>query len=349
MIMVDGEATLKRSIDLGDRPEGPEVVVFRAMTNTATRLYSDYSLLGSDGKTTSGKIDVAAPNGYVPTIKTPISKGGCFALWPNRVGNFAVFPLDDQTYTLASGLTNDTLPHSFVSGGNPYRNYLELGFHWPNKALPAGTAIDYKFLIALDNGNADPMTNLGLIPTAYGLSGSPACKVRVTNGKVLDRSYILSLQARNYNVRAVIGKAATPDDQLPVTVSGLSDNWDAGVYDTLARTIRRVGVLNRTAYALFDTTKVNDVIIGNLLTSDNPNVMLTLHSVDSKRAVALIHNPTPSPITCTVRVLAVYEDSESHFEPWANNRKDILSEWYRTRSLVNASHKRHPVDSSESR
>ena len=302
IIMVKSTVKLKKTLQLENHGQGPNVVLFKAMSNTAINLYRRWSLCEPNGTTRQGRVNLRrGQDGRMRTVDAGLSQGGYAAFWPSHAGNFAVFPLGGRKYRVALGLSTNRL-ESFINGRNKYRNCLELGYRMPQKSLPAGTVLRAQFLFVLDNGQGAP-ADFQFIRKACGLAGPPAYRVSLRHGRVLSTTYTLTLQASNGYVRGDVSKAKLPNGHLGVIVKGLNDNWDAGIYDTKTRTLRRVGTYHGAAYVLLNTSGTNEFVIGNLVEADKPFVKLTVVKFGRHRLAVIAQNPTDRPATFRVSSL----------------------------------------------
>ena len=213
----------------------------------------------------------------------------------------------------------------FRGGGNATnpRMYLE-----PRK-IKAGEKYTYEYLgvISQFNPPADDSFVTDVVGT-LGIGGETAYKLTPTRGTVVSTRYVLRLQAEGNGFAGKVTEAKLPL-QLPVFVTGLHPNWDAGVWykgkNTLVLPewiVDEVGqryVVRRehpgqdqllrfpvlpdgTGMLQIDTQiGAKDLYLGNLLTSDNLEVRLTLTDTRPGKASFVVHNPTDKAITCHVK------------------------------------------------
>jgi hypothetical protein len=133
--------------------------------------------------------------------------------------------------------------------------------------------------------------------------GTPGYAVSAEQGKVLSTRYILNLEATDFGFSGTIAKADLPQ-RLPVKVSGLNGKWTVAKVDLERNQWFPLGAWNDTAYTTVDTRQGSHrLYIGNVLTTDNPDLRLTLLPANADgTTVADVHNPTEQPVTATLRV-----------------------------------------------
>ncbi len=293
LIMVDDLIRIKKNIQLERRSQGAQVGLFAASSSAGVRYYSHYQFVTADGKKTQGEFHPPQKQIFTP-LRLRTRQGGYAALWPNAAGNCAVYPIGRHTYDLRLSLSN-----AGGSGWNHYGNYIGLGYRASQQTLQAGSVLRAKFLFVLDAGKGAP-ADFQFIRNAYGLAGLPAYHVALQHGRVLGTTYALILQASNDYVRGDVSKAKLPDDHLGVVVKGVNDNWDAGIYDTKTRVLRRVGTYHGAAYVLLNTGHANDFIIGNLAFADPPFIKLTVLKFGGHALTVIAQNPADETVAATV-------------------------------------------------
>jgi len=158
-------------------------------------------------------------------------------------------------------------------------------------------------------------------------STTPACRVELTQGELLDTRFALRFRAKNGGVSGRFSKATLPFRQ-PVFVEGLNDNWPAGIFyrgkhvlqtpvwtmdamhrrsakrerRTLENALFRCSVEEGVGMLQVDVSAADrDVFIGNLLVCDQPEVRLELVRWEPNRIVVDANSPTDTALTVTVR------------------------------------------------
>ena len=201
--------------------------------------------------------------------------------------------------------------------------------------LQTGQTLEYKALGVNSQLDA-PYGNTYITNFAgeMGLSGTPSDIITPAIGSVTDTHYIAQLAAQNYGFSGTVQFDTTLMIDLPVLITGLNPNRDAGIryqgtntltvpiYTTnqfgqlLGSTEQETGIVDPVIHipVLSDGTNVGTgmlqidanagtktVYIGNLLICDNPNIILTLTNTQAGTLAFVANNPTDSQITCTVQ------------------------------------------------
>lgn len=224
-----------------------------------------------------------------------VGSGGYVAISPNRYGIPAVYCFQPACFDTVSGK----------------KLILRVGQKMTGN-LPAGTRLDRRYLLVITRGGEDERPLLEMIRDRYGFDGTPAYRVRLTHGEVLENVYSPLLAAKDYCVRGDISQADLPEE-LPLRVKGLNENWDAGLFDLdKQQLIKRVAVYQGMGYTLLDVSRKRRVVIGNLLVADDPNVLITLLECRSGELHFVIHNPAAQPVDTKVRTA----DALTEFVPF---------------------------------
>ena len=160
-----------------------------------------------------------------------------------------------------------------------------------------------------------------------GIGCAPAYTVTASIGRAETVDGILRLTPDNGSFRGTTTAADLPID-LPVIMSGLNPNWDAGIvyygknqirtpmYSTneyLQRSIFMHDVEHQdllihipvledgNGYLQIETSRARDLFIGNLLICDAPQVRLTVVDTTAGKRKIEVHNPTDQVVRTTVR------------------------------------------------
>lgn len=276
MVLVDMETKIKKDIILASKSNGMEIALFSVRSNKKFA-YTHYSLVSSD---IMKQKDILSDN-----VLKPCLKGGYAALWPFIGGSFGIFPLTGEKY--------------WVSISNKHKS-ISMGRKMPGQTIPAGTTWRDKFLFVLDNGRTDDDSNFDRVRDLYGFDGSPAYKINLTHGKLINDIYGLTLEAENYYVSGSLASPELPNP-LPLIVKGLNGNWPVGIYEEDTETLRRLGVYENTAYAVIDTPRQGQLFIGNLLICSEPEIKLSLLRIGEKFVELEAHNPTDKERSFTIK------------------------------------------------
>ncbi|MGC8843344.1 MAG: hypothetical protein ACP5QS_05350, partial [bacterium] len=237
-IYVEGEVEVLRNIPYN----GDSLIVFRIMTNTATNPYEKYAAFTNNNlKMGSFRI---ADNGDDITValKANLRKGDWLSLFPSILGNIAVYSLSALDLKGFIGLTKDSL-HAFVSGANEWRNYITLAIplSFSGKVIPPKTKWSYSFLFILDNSFPNAPFNFSRLQKIYGIGCKLPYAIEVKRGKVLSSCYFLHLEAEDYGAILKFSHSELPFG-LGIKLSGLNPNWEAGLYTSKGKEIKRIGI-----------------------------------------------------------------------------------------------------------
>ena len=200
--------------------------------------------------------------------------------------------------------------------------------------LQTGNVFQYKYLGV--NSQVAPPDDDSFITGLHdkmGLGGSPAYTITPTLGTVTDTHYVARLAAAGYGFSGSVQIETGLPMDLPVMISGLNPNWDAGIWyqgtSTIVIPYWTTNELGQMLGARLDLTGTDQVIhipilsdgtnvgtgilqidgtagtktvyIGNLLICDNPNIILTLTDTQAGTLSFVANNPTDSSISCTVQ------------------------------------------------
>lgn len=233
-----------------------------------------YAYLGADGLLHEGGTKI---------ITTGLATRGFVAKFPGVWGSPAIYAVRDIPYYL------DLTPGS-----------LGLGRKVVGKFIRGGTVWRDRFLVVLNNGAPVGSREFRHLWDIYGFDGKPSYTVNLGHGRVVDTVYALTLETQDYYVSGKISNAALPND-LPVIVTGLNPNWDAGAYDKETGRLERIGVFEGMGFYALDIRRTRNVFIGNLLTCDRPEIKLFLLRMGSNGTQFEVHNPTATRIAVTVK------------------------------------------------
>ncbi|MFZ2656014.1 MAG: hypothetical protein WAX69_13875 [Victivallales bacterium] len=234
------------------------------------------------------------PNGY---IAYAASHDSC-----------ALFPLDEPLL-VAQELHSENLFRVWCG-------YGRIGGHYRK-----GDVIPFRLLVLTGSINTPPDTReIESFRRAFGLhGGKPAYSVTPRTGKVLNTRYVLELEARDGGFGGVIGKAALPA-RLPIRIHGVNPNWTSGIVERKEKWWLPLGVLDDlkltpgqlagpavySAYAALELNQDRDVWIGNVVTCDQTDLILTLLP-DGRGGFSIeAHNSTDREIKAAVRLSAEF-------------------------------------------
>ena len=214
--------------------------------------------------------------------------GGYAAQVPSLVGTLGFFapPGSDFCYTYRL----------------PGRLYIGLGRD--GQEIKAGTVIPYRFAIGAfatdEAGNAPLEHHLRALNLVGAADGYPA---QMKAGELTDATFFFTAQATDGEAAFTLGPQQLIID-LPIRVTGLQDNGCCAVYSNHRPWFRPVPVHDGIAYFQNPIERANEVWVGNVFVSDNPNVKLTLVAdgqAEGRKPFLEVHNPTDGAIATTLR------------------------------------------------
>ncbi|HEY3397835.1 MAG TPA: hypothetical protein VGM19_09290 [Armatimonadota bacterium] len=222
-------------------------------------------------------------------IKT-LQPGG-FLAYTTAHESGAVFPLD-QPITVVQNLNE----------ANWFRVWL--GYSKIGQTYRKGDVIPYRLVIFTGSVNTTADTReIEAFRQGFGLGAQPpAYTVQPRVGSVLSTQYVLELQAQNGGFGGVVTRAQLPT-RLPIRVHGINPRWTCGIVEHTEKWWLPLGTLDDAAYAALDTRVDRDVWIGNVVTCDQPQLMLTLIPDGEGGYSIEAHNPTDQPLTANVRTV----------------------------------------------
>jgi hypothetical protein len=277
---------------------------------------------------TTSLVRVPSPNcviGFANGTQTSVASGG--QRWSGTLhpGDFVLFPEIGEGFYVLQG-TIDALVYDYGKEAAGEYYFITLG-RLDTPTLPANTTKAVRLLqLKTDPGDGkNVVADWQNFRSAYGLGGtaSPAYRdadFRVSRGTVVDTNYVLEVAAdRNYGFAAQIPKTDMLKQRLPIKIDGLNPNWTAARLDLENNAWFPIPVATDAAghtyaYTTIDTKGVwvnaqgpacykpggNNVFLGNVVTSNHPEVVLTLFPATGNADGNLfvdVYNPTSAPLT----------------------------------------------------
>jgi hypothetical protein len=240
-----------------------------------------------------GAFTAAGPLPQPGTFAATLGRGNYFT-WPGDWGHGTLFALDDQFAASAvidaKGATVGTRPaFGYALGARTFNPGDVLPYRFLILRWPVGTTMADRLDVKLQ-------TSLNLKTPGTGV------RLDATHGKVLDTQFLVDLAADQGAFRGRLQKYDL-GFRLPVRVSGLNENWTAALWrqglDMLVpEAVDPDGLAWLTVDPLQDA---GDILIGNLLTCENPAVILRLFQQQDGAWLVLAHNPTGKAVKVTVR------------------------------------------------
>ncbi|HIE50986.1 MAG TPA: hypothetical protein EYP85_04440 [Armatimonadetes bacterium] len=197
--------------------------------------------------------------------------------------------------------------------GLPGKERVHFGFPPPpdGRPLPAGTEVTVRLLLVGVPRTAPPTTEVvERFLREMGLLGSPAYRVQVEQGKILDQTYVLTVDGQGEGFAGLLPRANLPTT-LPLRVMNLQERWSVWLVDRGRRRARPVGCAEGSAWAVIDLAEGDwRIFLGHPFVCDQPEVVLTAVMLRWGRWLVEVHNPTDDPLTVTVRPAAGLEGLE---------------------------------------
>ncbi|MCE9613891.1 MAG: hypothetical protein K8T26_06410 [Lentisphaerae bacterium] len=241
-----------------------------------------YTYLPATGALETGAFDYTTPEW---SRTAALSPDGGVMLWPSDIGSLLVLPLDGTSYEMAL---------SVLPAGNG-RELVTLTTH--PEAMTAGQQVTSRFLVVLHQGavtSAQQLTDL-----RARCAEASTCVQAVTEGRLADGHYALTLEATNQAIRIAVD-TRTRRDPLPIALRGVVPQWPCGVLaDGALRLLEAVDTTLRFVVAA--GTPGKSYAAGNLVLCDHPEVRMEWTGIRDGQVGLHLHNPTTSPIRARIR------------------------------------------------
>jgi hypothetical protein len=131
--------------------------------------------------------------------------------------------------------------------------------------------------------------------------------LKLTRGRLRSLDLVARIDASKHGV---VGNVVAPVKlgfTLPVFVTGLNANWQAGLWRP-GEPIQPIPVFESVGIARLDVSKPGPFHIGNLITCDAPALRLTITEWTKGAMSVEVHNPTDQPVVATIRSARAVED-----------------------------------------
>jgi hypothetical protein len=134
---------------------------------------------------------------------------------------------------------------------------------------------------------------------AMGLAGPTPYKLNFTRGKLDGTTYYATVVSDRLGVAGEVMTTAGIPFDVPLRINGLNSRWPAGIWRE-AGAVVFTGVFESTAWPLLDVSQKGRFYAGNLLVSDNHNLVLGITKWSEDAIKIEAHNPTDASITATI-------------------------------------------------
>lgn len=289
-------------------------VGFDAMPSQASKPSSVYNATMRRASFTAGK--AGQPNltllDFDITLKRdvePVNPAGLFPALGGLRGNTLAMLGGDGKFTQRAIAPDEVIdiPVGALAGGYIVLSpglridHGQFGFAPPPGAPGvryAGTHLTARFLIADSKETVfdrDPRATLA----ALGLAGETPYTLQLTRGTLRGGGFPAVAVPAQGGIAGTVSKTATLPFTLPLQIDGVNPNWTAGIWqEGVALTCS--GIFERTAWPRLDVSRKGAFYAGNLLTADNPELVLEIVKWTADAIKVEAHNPTDHPIDATI-------------------------------------------------
>ncbi|MGC9316445.1 MAG: hypothetical protein ACP5KN_00245 [Armatimonadota bacterium] len=274
--LVRAEAMLADVVELAESDRA-NPSLFEVRLGDEADAYEYVRVLFEDGERVESDGPSLAP--------TTTHRAGCITFSPHPFGTPAVFFPTDSVLSVVSGGPHLNVGPD-VSANGPER---------PRRAQ--GT---YLFMLSSGPDHEDVVAETR---DRFGFDGSPAWAAEVTGGVVEEGPLPVPLTAKAQDCGIVAHlSAADLPNPLPVQVQGMRERWDAAIVDlNEGRMTRHCGTWEGAAWLVVDVTRERRLFIGHPIAASDPDVIVSVASLDEAGAEVIVHNPTPEPRSVSLR------------------------------------------------
>jgi len=219
-----------------------------------------------------------------------LAPGSPLMLWPSDAGNLVVIPLDATAYQAE---------FSNLKGVWNGREHVELTT--PGRAFAAGETHRTAFLVLLWPGSITSPEQLRALVTRYTAN---ATVTGLTPGTTVQTGYRIRMVGR-HGAAATVATSVQRRDALPLTLDGVNPHWTCAVErDGVLRVAPSGGSLLHTVVEALD--QPFRVAAGNLLTADDPDLVIEWGSRAPGVVYFYAHNPRATSLATTVRTNPIF-------------------------------------------
>ena len=294
-----------------------ELTLLRDMTNSGFSMAHLYpmksrlwALRGSDEQAYAGiwaeglsparKLDVSfGPGAYAAFLASPQGGEGVFPLV--ETGLRAVMLRPEKSAGIEILLPAGGAPQN--KGEHAILDFLLVG-------IPRMTA-ESKMISEPSNEIMERFRN------DFGLAnGKPTYYAALDTGRIKSQRYVMDISGVKDHCASGkwVGRLVSA---LPITVSGLNENWSAFLLDRHLKQARPLGMFEGKAWATVVLNGEKNLFIGHPLVCDQAQLVLQVTQVGDTRWKIEVHNPMDRPLTTTLTL-------NPFFDPW--NKKTISEE-----------------------
>jgi hypothetical protein len=174
--------------------------------------------------------------------------------------------------------------------------------------IKAGTRYHARYLIPTapntqDNTNYSFDDHPEQWLAAMGLAGPTPYKLNFTRGKLESTTYYAMVVPDRFGVAGEVMTTAEIPFHVPLRISGLNSRWPAGIWRE-GGAVAFTGVFESTAWPRLDVSQKGKFYAGNLVVSDNKDLMLEITRWNKDAIKIEAHNPTDAAITAAISTAA---------------------------------------------
>ncbi|MHB9023494.1 MAG: hypothetical protein ACYC7E_04885 [Armatimonadota bacterium] len=247
----------------------------------------------------------------------PVNPAGLFPSFGPIFGTMYWWMHDGKPVTGMLGKESVDIPIGGMAGGvlalTPGLRVMngEFGLAAPKDhpgLLKKGTRYLTRFLIhapinsmsGSENFNFDQDTEAWM--RAMGLANETPYILSLTQGKLGQTTYFANLTTDNYGVSGQVAKTADIGFPVPLRLA-VNGNWPAGSWRDDGA-VEYTGTFEGTAWPQLDVSKPGSFYAGNLITADQPSLVLEIIKWTKDAITIEAHNPSDAPLTATLRTPA---------------------------------------------
>lgn len=257
----------------------------------SSRKDNRWALAGSDGSNATRAWDEAA--GTSSPLKVPFGKGAYAALLDSPLGGEAVFSLSDGLEATLDPAHRSSINITLDAAHSPQRRGQSGEADLLLLGIPRLTDTTRELA-------TDSLATVRRFASDFGLlNGKAGYRLQTEAGQVVSQRYILDVNGRQTNCFSgqLSGRLIS---SLPITVSGLNDNWSCYLYDRTLKKARPIGVFESKGWATVLLKDNLNLFLGHPVTAADARLFIQVAQTGENRWRVEIHNPTTAPITTTI-------------------------------------------------
>ena len=275
--LMEGVIKFKKDVTL----KGPTPIFYISQYSKVEEGKYDHYQVRTPEQVAGGKVPLEG--------ERPAGSGGTFpsgsyvSLFPAIYGSSTVFAMSDGlSYFHSAGKTDN-------------RAEVRMGQYATGEKVKAGTEWRFKLLglRGLSTQPADNREAENFRRYFFGVDGKKGYEIAAKHGQVKESVFPLELAADGGFFQGQVKAVQDPGLDLPLQVGGFDLPWSVILYDCAKNRLRFLGVENGNAYCALDLREVKgEFTIGYPVTTENPQVVVTLVDEGEDHYSVELHNPT---------------------------------------------------------